>query len=361
MEPDTQELMPRAAVLCQTYGICAEKRLGQNFLDRPAAAYAIAAAFPLREGDRVLEIGPGLGALSRALLAAGVWLHALEIDPRLLPVLDDLQASWPRFSFELTDARGKDWQDYLPAAAKQSLSGATEQSSGSAFYVYGNLPYNLSSAFLKKAVCEASEAQGMAFLLQREAVARFRARPGEHSFGPLQILCQLYGESRRGLRIPAAAFYPAPHVDSEVLILAPSAAAFPAQLAWRKAQPKERRDFAAFLEKAFRMRRKTLRNNLQSLWMESGGKLAGRAVRTKGKTANKPLPEVSAGARTSAAAGAAVALETVLQSLPDPLGAVLEQRPEQLDATQWWELWQYLRDWGQIPGESQGGEEQSDE
>lgn len=240
---------PSARQLCQHYQLQPKKAWGQNFLDRGPSIQKMLSPFNLSARSQVLEIGPGLGHLSQAILATGARLLALEIDKDLEPVLTDLAEAYPKFQVIYSPAQDLAWQELL--------AGRTEQ-----LYVFGNLPYYLSSELYSKALLELWEAQGMSFLLQREVAERFAHAPGSKLYGPLSVLGQTYGQVRLGERLKAPAFYPPPSIESRVLILN--------QRSSPLLEPDLLADYWAFLQTAFKTRRKTLVNNLQgSPWDRS--------------------------------------------------------------------------------------------
>lgn len=232
---------PSAKQLCQDYQIQPKKAWGQNFLDRGPSIQKILSPFDFSADSLVLEIGPGLGHLSQAILATGAQLIAIEIDQDLQAVLTDLADHYPKFQLIYSPAQDLDWQ--------QVLAGRSGP-----LYVLGNLPYYLSSELYAKALLELWHAQAMSFLLQREVSERFAHAPRSKLYGPLSVLGQTYGQVRLGERLKASAFYPPPSIESRVLILekAPQDLIQPDQLA----------NYWAFLQVAFQTRRKTLANNL---------------------------------------------------------------------------------------------------
>ncbi len=240
---------PSARQLCQHYQLQPKKAWGQNFLDRGPSIQKMLSPFNLSARSQVLEIGPGLGHLSQAILATGARLLALEIDKDLEPVLTDLAEAYPKFQVIYSPAQDLAWQELL--------AGRTEQ-----LYVFGNLPYYLSSELYSKALLELWEAQGMSFLLQREVAERFAHAPGSKLYGPLSVLGQTYGQVRLGERLRASAFYPPPSIESRVLILN--------QRSSPLLEPDLLADYWTFLQTAFKTRRKTLVNNFQgSPWDRS--------------------------------------------------------------------------------------------
>lgn len=239
---------PSAKALCQQYKLQPKKAWGQNFLDKGPSIQKMLSPFHLSSDSQVLEIGPGLGHLSQAILASGARLLAIEIDEDLAPVLSELAQTYPHFQVLYSPAQDLDWRALLPYSPGQ-------------LYVFGNLPYYLSSELYCKALLELWEARGMSFLLQREVAERFAQTPKSKLYGPLSVLGQTYGQVRLGERLKASAFYPPPSIESRVLILEKRPTPLLA--------PDLRLAYWAFLQTAFQTRRKTLVNNLQvSPWAQ---------------------------------------------------------------------------------------------
>ena len=216
----------------------ARKRFGQNFLtDETAIAAIVAAIRPLR-GERLVEIGPGLGALTRPVLAAAGQLHAIEIDRDLAQALHDEFGA--RLDLHATDVLQFDF-----AALGDGLR------------IIGNLPYNISTPLLFHLAQCAERIRDIHVMLQKEVVARMVAAPGDSNFGRLSVMLQYRFHMEKLLDVPARAFYPVPKVDSAVIRLMPL-----------RPQPCVARDeaqLARVVAAAFSQRRKTLRNSLRKL------------------------------------------------------------------------------------------------
>ncbi|MDY5836910.1 MAG: 16S rRNA (adenine(1518)-N(6)/adenine(1519)-N(6))-dimethyltransferase RsmA [Eubacteriales bacterium] len=243
---------PSARQLCQDYQIQPKKAWGQNFLDRGPSIQKILSPFELSPESLVLEIGPGLGHLSQAILATGAQLIAIEIDQDLQAVLTDLADHYPKFQVLYSPAQDLDWRQVIAGHSCHFGS----------LYVMGNLPYYLSSELYAKALLELWHAQAMSFLLQREVSERFAHAPGSKLYGPLSVLGQTYGQVRLGERLKASAFYPPPSIESRVLILKKGIQDL--------IQPDQLANYWAFLQAAFQTRRKTLTNNLAGSPWASG-------------------------------------------------------------------------------------------
>lgn len=200
--------LPPLREVIRAHGLRARKSLGQNFLmDLNLTAKIARQAGPLPECD-VLEIGPGPGGLTRALLAQGARrVLAVEKDTRCLPALDEIAARWPgRLEVVNGDALA------LDAAARLTPP----------VRVVANLPYNIGTELLIRWLTPRDWPpfwQSLTLMFQKEVAARITARPGSKAYGRLSILAQWRAEARVAMEIPAAAFTPPPKVTSAVVHL----------------------------------------------------------------------------------------------------------------------------------------------
>ena len=246
-------------------GLRPNAALGQNFCVDEARLAAIADAADVA-GRPVLEVGPGLGALTEPLLARAARVVAVEKDAALAALLSRrLAAAGARLAVYTADILRFDVaaaMEAAPAAPGSSDSPAAPGSSdspaapgssgnpGAAFCVAGNLPYYITTPIVERLVPLLP--LSLTLMVQREAAARFSAGPGARVYGPVAVFSQLYYTVRHVLDVPRDSYYPQPDVDSSVV-----------HLARRDALPgAEPAALLAFLHRAFAMRRKTLWNNL---------------------------------------------------------------------------------------------------
>jgi 16S rRNA (adenine1518-N6/adenine1519-N6)-dimethyltransferase len=215
------------------------KRFGQHFLvDRAIIGQIIAAIDPQR-GDHIVEIGPGLGALTGPLLERVGHLYAVELDRDLSKRLGE---EYPvgRLTVHQTDALRFDFAK-LPAPLR----------------VVGNLPYNISTPLLFHVAAAAARCTDLHFMLQQEVVQRMVANPSEPEYGRLSVMLQYRFRAERLFGVSPEAFRPPPKVHSAVIRLVPRPAS---ELeAWDETV------FSKVVAKAFSMRRKTIRNALADL------------------------------------------------------------------------------------------------
>lgn len=244
----------------------ARRRFSQNFLHDAHYIERIAAAIDPRPGERIVEIGPGLGALTGPLIERAGSITAIEIDRDLAARLRD-RFTPAQLSLLERDALRIDWPQ-LAAADRRPLR------------IVGNLPYHISTPLLFALLPIAAQVRDQHFMLQKEVVDRMVAEPGGRDYGRLSVMLQLRYRLARLFIVPAGAFSPAPQVSSAIVRMVPRPVAdLPA------VDPDA---FAKIVTAAFGQRRKTLRNAL-------GGVLDEAAIRAGG---------VDPGARAETLSGA---------------------------------------------------------
>lgn len=222
----------------------ARKRFGQNFLHDEQIIEDIVAAFAPQRGQAIVEIGPGLAALTRPVAQQAGHLHVIEIDRDLAARLQQDTNLAAQLTVHQVDA------------LKFNFLELAEQL-GQKIRVFGNLPYNISTPLIFH-LLEASEAiEDMHFMLQKEVVERMVASPGSKTYGRLSIMIQQKTEAVPILDVPPEAFTPAPKVDSAVVRLTPYVES-PHPVIDNKL-------FAEVCLTSFSQRRKTIRNNLKQL------------------------------------------------------------------------------------------------
>jgi 16S rRNA (adenine1518-N6/adenine1519-N6)-dimethyltransferase len=225
----------------------AKKHLGQHFLHERGIVEKIVLAVDPQPGDRLVEIGPGQGAITFPLLQRHGSLTAIEFDRDLIA---PLTAAAREFGV-LTIVSG----DVLDVDFTALAGGSAERPEK--IRLVGNLPYNLSSPILFHALDHAAAIQDMHFMLQKEVVDRMAAGPGSKVYGRLSVMLQAYCAVTPLFKVPPGAFRPPPKVDSAVVRLVPRA---PGSI-----DVADRSQFARVVRAAFGQRRKTLRNALNGV------------------------------------------------------------------------------------------------
>lgn len=225
--------------LLRRHNLSPKKSLGQNFLVDPTALAGLVAAAELPADAVVLEIGPGLGSLTRYLARAARRVVAVELDQNLIPILETVLAGQGNVRLIHGDILKLNPQELdLPDG----------------YVVAANIPYYITSAILRHLIEAAVRPSRLVLTIQREVAERICAAAGDHSL--LSLSVQVYGEPRQLLHIPAGAFYPPPKVDSTTLRV---------DIYARPRIPAEQLDGFFRLAKAgFSQKRKTLRNALSA-------------------------------------------------------------------------------------------------
>lgn len=228
------------AHILKAFGLHASKRLGQNFLIDPGVVRAIVLSAELEEGERVLEIGPGIGTLTQGLLEAGAEVTAVELDKRLPDVLAETLDGYEKFHL----VQG----DVLKVNLQEIMGGET-------FKVVANLPYYITTPIILELLEKKLPIKRLVTMVQREVAERMVAEPGGKDYGALSVAVQYYTEPEIILDVPPRCFMPAPAVDSVVIAC---------QV--REKPPVtvgDERLFFRVMRGAFGQRRKTLANALR--------------------------------------------------------------------------------------------------
>ena len=236
---DDERRDPRA--LLRKYELSPKRAFSQNFLIQRGAVERIAdTATGL--GSTVVELGPGLGALTAALLKRNCQLVAIELDRDMIRVLQAEYGDDEALRLIQADAANVDFS-------------ALSEELGEALVVTGNLPYQATGAILKQVVAHRAVMRGAVLMVQREVRDRLVAQPGSKDYGALTVFTQASFEVDTLLRLRPGAFFPAPRVDSAVVRLTPR----------KTVRAEETPSFRRVVRAAFQMRRKTLRNALRAL------------------------------------------------------------------------------------------------
>lgn len=224
----------------------AKKRFGQHFLHDRGVIERMLRALVLQESDRVIEIGPGPGALTFPLLERLPRLDVVEIDRDVIAWWQEQEAAKNKLHIHALDALKLD----IP----------TLRGNGEPLRVVGNLPYNISTPLIFNLLSHATHIRDMMFMLQKEVVDRMTAAPDSKDYGRLSVMVQYYCQTDYLMKVGPGAFNPPPKVDSAVIYLKPRPYPEPARNV---------EQLSALVAKAFSQRRKTLRNTLKGL-LDSG-------------------------------------------------------------------------------------------
>ncbi|MDO9599962.1 MAG: 16S rRNA (adenine(1518)-N(6)/adenine(1519)-N(6))-dimethyltransferase RsmA [Azoarcus sp.] len=232
----------------ETDGHRARKRFGQNFLSDPNIIRRIIDAIRPQPGETMVEIGPGLGAMTDPLIERLDHLHVVEIDRDLIARLRERYPA-ERLSIHEGDALKFDFASLCTDPTKP-------------LRIVGNLPYNISTPILFHLAEFAAQVKDMTFMLQKEVVMRMVADPGTEDYGRLSVMLQYRFRMGRMFDVPPGAFRPAPKVMSSIVRLVP----LPAE----ELGASDEDLFGRIVTAAFGQRRKTLRNTLREFLDDAG-------------------------------------------------------------------------------------------
>ncbi len=229
--------------LLARHGFRFSKSMGQNFLIADWVPQDIAAASGAGAGTGVLEVGPGIGPLTRQLAGRADRVVSVELDRSLLPILAETLADCPNAEVVPGDILKTD----IPALAGEKFQGLTP-------IACANLPYNITTPAIT-ALIEAGCFASITVMIQREVAQRICARPGSKDYGAFSVYCQYYTAPELLFEVPPDCFIPAPKVTSAVVRLVPRPA---------PAEVDDPEHFFRVVRAAFALRRKTLLNSLSA-------------------------------------------------------------------------------------------------
>ncbi|UTV98813.1 16S rRNA (adenine(1518)-N(6)/adenine(1519)-N(6))-dimethyltransferase RsmA [Marinomonas rhizomae] len=221
----------------------ARKRFGQNFLHDHGVIRRIVACIGPKKGQRIVEIGPGKGALTEGIISVTERMDVVELDRDLIPILKVNLFRFPELTVHEADAMKFDF-----------TSLRTEEQ---AIRVVGNLPYNISTPLIFHLLSQADAIEDMHFMLQKEVVDRLAARPGDSLYGRLSVMAQYYCAVESLFIVGPESFDPAPKVDSAIVRMTPHKI-----LPYPVSNIKMLEDMVRI---GFQQRRKTLRNNYKGV------------------------------------------------------------------------------------------------
>lgn len=221
--------------------MCMQKKFGQNFLINAHARRTLIEALDIKAGDSVWEIGPGLGAMTRELLALGAEVTAFEIDHGFCAALRELFADAPNFFLVEGDAL-KTWE---AVAAQQH---------GKPAHLLGNLPYNIAATVIASFIERGQFFERIVVTVQKEVAMRIAAKPNQKDYSSLSVVCSSAYNVRPLSILKGEMFYPVPNVDSQSVLFSPP----PSPIITHPLPPM----FYPLVRALFAYRRKTVQNNL---------------------------------------------------------------------------------------------------
>ena len=237
-----------------------KQSLGQNFIYDDGLLAALTEAAGVTPEEDVLEIGPGCGSLTRHLCRAARRVVSVELDDRLIPLLQAFLAEEKNWNVVHGDIMAVDLREVTEGLRKP-------------FAVVANIPYYITTPLIQRLLTCGLPVSRLALMVQKEVADKILSSPGEDGWGPLAVRCQYMCETRRAMEVPAACFTPPPKVDSTFVVL--SAREEPA------VRVKDEAMFFRTVNAAFALRRKTLLNGLcaafrteraeAAAWLEKAG------------------------------------------------------------------------------------------
>lgn len=282
---------PKLRDIITRHGINARKSLGQHFLLDLNLTRRIARQAGDIASGTTIEIGPGPGGLTFALLEAGARVVAVERDPRCVAALRELEAQWP---------------ERLTVIEADALTVAAHQIGAPPRRIVANLPYNVATPLLLAWLAEAQAFESLTLMFQKEVADRLVARPGTKAYGRLSVAVQWRCSVQRLFDIDPRAFVPPPKIVSSVVRLAPHAAPHP------EADPAWMERVAA---SAFAQRRKMLRQSLKSLGDDAEALLTRAGIDPTRRAETLSIGEFAALARAAAARAQSVPLAQTLHEI----------------------------------------------
>lgn len=254
----------RTRAIMETYGLNFKKSLGQNFLTDINVLHKIVDAAEITLEDDVIEVGPGIGALTEQLAKRAHQVMALEIDERLIPVLDETLAPYSNVTVLQQDVLKADLQKLIA----ENFDGQHH------LKLVANLPYYITTPIIMHLLESPVQLDTIVVMMQKEVAQRLTAQPKTKDYGSLSIAVQYYTNAEIAFIVPKTVFVPQPKIDSAVVKLTPKK---PIK------QPQDEQQFMRLVKGSFAHRRKTLWNNLQGIY--------GKDAETKAKL-EKGLAEV---------------------------------------------------------------------
>ena len=230
--------------ILRDYNVLPRKRLGQSFLEDKNIISKIVYAADIKDNDTVVEIGAGLGVMTELLALQARKVIAIDIDPRMINILQERFKDRPKVSVIERDVLSYDFSSSLDGDARGKIK------------IVGNIPYNISTQILFRLVEFRHQISSMVLLFQKEVADRITASPGGKDYGIPSVIVSMYAHVSREMNVPASCFYPQPTVTSSLI-----------KIVMREKPPIEPVDdefFVRIVKVAFSKRRKTILNNLRS-------------------------------------------------------------------------------------------------
>lgn len=233
----------------EKYGLQLSKSLGQNFITDRNILEKIIEGAGVEDGDMVIEIGPGIGVLTAELAQRASFVTAVEIDGRLIPILEETLAEYDNIRIVNQDILKTDLSQIIEESRQAGrFTGKV--------HIIGNLPYYITTPIIMKLLEEQVPADSITVMMQKEVADRIKSAPGSKTYGAISVAVQYYCRVIKVTDVPKEAFVPRPKVESTVLNLEPLDA--------KAIELKDEKAFMRCIKAGFAQRRKTLLNSLAS-------------------------------------------------------------------------------------------------
>ena len=233
----------RTKEIMETHRLHTKKKFGQNFLTEPSIVTRIAQSVPMADKRLLIEIGPGIGALTEQLALVADKVIAYEIDDDLIPVLADTLAEYPHVEIR--------HQDFLTVNLKEEL--APFMNDGYEISIAANLPYYITTPLLFHILESDVPITSITVMMQKEVADRFAAQVGTKDYNALSVITQYRADVKMVMKVPKEVFVPKPNVDSAVIQF---------RLRPYSKQVEKQEEFFELVKGCFVQRRKTILNNL---------------------------------------------------------------------------------------------------
>ena len=265
--------------LSNKYGFHTSKGLGQNFLTDPGVIAQMIEGAQIAPEDLVIEIGPGIGVLTEAAAQAAARVAAVEVDDRLLPVLEETLRSYDNIEIIHSDILKLDVHRLIREQRQTyGITGKTR--------IVGNLPYYITTPIIMKLLEDGIEAESITVMMQKEVAQRIKSPAGSRQYGAISVAVQYYCTVEEAAFAPKEVFYPRPKVDSSVLHL---------QMREEKAaRVADEKLFFDCVKAGFGQRRKTLKNALAA-GLDLSKEETGRILQQAGIEENRRAETLSIG------------------------------------------------------------------
>ena len=233
----------------EKYGLQLSKSLGQNFITDRNILEKIIEGAGVEDGDMVIEIGPGIGVLTAELAERASFVTAVEIDGRLIPILEETLSEYDNIRIVNQDILKTDLGRIIEESRQEGrFTGKV--------HIIGNLPYYITTPIIMKLLEEQIPADSITVMMQKEVADRIRSAPGSKTYGAISVAVQYYCRVTKVTDVPKESFVPRPKVESTVLNLEPLDA--------KAIELKDEKVFMRCIKAGFAQRRKTLLNSLAS-------------------------------------------------------------------------------------------------